>query len=68
VGPGNAIHFAIKYDVKEVISFLMIIFQQLNPIVQAQIVAIIDGFAVENEMNNLTRSILGHPWINLHGY
>jgi hypothetical protein len=28
VGRGNAIHFAIKYDVKEVILLLMIVFEQ----------------------------------------
>jgi hypothetical protein len=31
----NAIHLAIKYDVKEVIPFLMTILYQLNPIVDA---------------------------------
>jgi hypothetical protein len=49
VGRGNAIHFAIKYDVKVVIPLLMIVFEQLNPIVQAQIIALIDGFGFEDK-------------------
>jgi hypothetical protein len=49
VGLGNVIHFAIKYDVKEVIPLLMIDFEQLNPIVQAQMVVLIDRFAFEDE-------------------
>jgi hypothetical protein len=48
-GLGNVIHFAIKYDVKEVIPLLMIDFEQLNPIVQAQMVVLIDRFAFEDE-------------------
>jgi hypothetical protein len=35
VGHKNAICFIAKYDAKENIPFLMIIFEQLNPIVQA---------------------------------
>jgi hypothetical protein len=49
VGCGNASHFAIKYDVKEVIPLPMIVFEQLNPIFQAHIVVLKDGFAFEDE-------------------
>jgi hypothetical protein len=35
VGHNNAIHFIVKYDVKEVILLLMIFFYQLNLIVEA---------------------------------
>jgi len=31
VGHGNAIHLACEYDMKEVISLLMTIFEWLNP-------------------------------------
>ncbi len=34
VGCGNAICFAIEYDVKEFIPFLMIVFDWMNPIVE----------------------------------
>jgi hypothetical protein len=49
VGGGNAIHFAIRYDVKEVIPLLMIVLEQLNPIVKAQIVPLTDGFGFEDK-------------------
>lgn len=41
VGRGNAICFAIEYDVKELIPFLIIVFYWMNPIVET-IVAICD--------------------------
>ncbi len=31
VGCGNAIHLACEYDMKKIISFMMIIFERLNP-------------------------------------
>jgi hypothetical protein len=34
MGCGNAIHFTIEYDVKEVIPLYMIVFDWLNPIVE----------------------------------
>lgn len=34
MGHGNAICFAIEYDVKEVIPFLMNVFDWMNPIVK----------------------------------
>jgi hypothetical protein len=45
-----AIHLVVQYDVKEVISLLMIIFPWLNLIVQlAQAIVLIDGYAFEGE-------------------
>ncbi len=41
VGRGNAICFAIEYDAKELIPFMMIVFYWMNPIVET-IVAICD--------------------------
>jgi hypothetical protein len=34
VGHNNAIHLTIEYDVKDVISLLMIFFDQLNPTIE----------------------------------
>jgi hypothetical protein len=44
VGCGNAIHLAFEYVLKEAISLLMIIFERLNPSIQVEVVALIDGF------------------------
>jgi hypothetical protein len=54
VGCGNAIRFSTEYDAKEVIPFIMIFFNQLNPIVEA-IVALCDEPTshMEKEDNNM---------------
>jgi hypothetical protein len=53
VGCGNAIPLASKYHFKEVIPLLIIIFERLNPFIQAKVVVSIDGFSGEEEETNM---------------
>jgi hypothetical protein len=67
VGHGNTIRLAIEYDEKEVIPFLMTIFDQLNPTIEAIIPPFDkDNTQIKEEDNNIfgvgviLKSLLGH--------
>jgi hypothetical protein len=49
VGRGFEIYLASKYDLKEVIPFMMTTFERLNPSIQAKVVVSIDGLPIEEE-------------------
>jgi hypothetical protein len=51
VGCGNAIYIASKYDLKEIIPFLMTIFERLKPSIQVEVVVSIDGLPIKEETN-----------------
>lgn len=55
VGQGNVIHLVIEYDAKLIIPLLMIIFDVLNPIVQAFTTQVDGSFVgvVEEKDNNI---------------
>lgn len=54
VGCSNAIRFITKYDVKNIIPFFMIVFYQLNPIVEAVVIPCDKPtFHIEKERNNM---------------
>ncbi len=65
---GNAIHFTVEFDVKEVISLLMTIFEHLNPIVQAHVVAPINGSIFEDENEKTNVFDIGASIKNLRGH
>jgi hypothetical protein len=49
MGCGNAISLASKYDLKKIIPLLITIFERLNPSIQVEVVASIDGLLIEEE-------------------
>ncbi len=51
VGGGNAIHFTLEYDMKEVIPILMI--ERLNLFIQAYVVGLVDGLPIEEGKINM---------------
>jgi len=53
VGGGNAIHFTLEYDMKEVIPILMRNFEKLNPFIQAYVVGLVDGLPIEEGKINM---------------
>lgn len=64
MGCANAIHLVAKYDVKEVITFLMTKFDHLNPTVQAMSIVPsdgLDGVVIEIEEENINFLVLEHP-------
>jgi hypothetical protein len=60
MGCGNAIHFTIEYDVKEVIPLFIIVFDWLNPIVEA-FVAPCDEPTIQVEKMTITCLVLELP-------
>jgi hypothetical protein len=47
----------------------MTTFEWLNLIIQAQAIALVDGFAFEGENEKISSCLmLGHPWKNVHGH
>jgi hypothetical protein len=66
VGRGNAICFAIEYDVKEVIPFLMNVFDWMNPIVETIVTpcdeANVQIFKKENNMFGVEASMEEFSW------
>ncbi len=68
MGRGNAIHFTTKYDVKEVISFLMTIFDYLKLIVQKMSIVPSDGpngVAIEIKEEDIDIFVSDYPWKTL---
>jgi hypothetical protein len=61
-------NFTIEYDVKEFISLFMTIFERLNPIVQARVVAPINGSTFEDENEKTNMFNIGACIENLHGH
>jgi hypothetical protein len=54
VGRENVIHLLVEYDVKEIIPFLMTIFEWLNPTIEAKVIATpCDAFANEGDEENM---------------
>jgi hypothetical protein len=68
MGCGNAISLASKYDLKKIIPLLITIFERLNPSIQVEVVASIDGLLIEEEEKTNMFGVEASMEKNIHGH